>query len=181
MAETPAIGRQGGGPLGAWIVAPIVGLAVVIAVATQLKAGACGGEPTEDAAGLVLTIVTGLAVVATFAAGVWRAVRLIQRNGRMGWVARLVGALFLLAGAAVLVDLLADAPNVGAVLGLAALFVGFVVSVTSFLWLLSALPDRVEADDVGAELPAYLFGFSLFVYPFVFLIALTIAYGCFGD
>jgi hypothetical protein len=181
MAETPAIGRQGGGPLGAWILAPIVGLVAVIAVALQLPAGVCGDGPTDDAAGVVLIAVTGLAVVAAFAAGVWRAVLLIRRNGRAGRLARLVVALLLLAAAAVLVDLLAEVPTIGAVLVLAALAVGFVVSVTSFLWLLSALPDRVGADDVGAELPAYLFGFSLFVYPFVFLIAMTIAYGCFGD
>jgi hypothetical protein len=181
MAEPAAIRMRGGGPLGAWIGAPIVGLVVVIGVATQLKASTCGGTPTEDAGALALTIVTGLGVIATFAAGVWRAVRLIQRNGRLGRVARLVVALLLLAAAAVLVDFLADAPNVGAVLMLAALFVGFVVSVTSFLWLLSALPDRLEADDVGVELPAYLFGFSLFVYPVVFLIAVFIACGGLGE
>jgi hypothetical protein len=181
MVSTPAIRERHGGSLGRWVIGPFVGVAVLIAVATQLTRHGCGGGPGDDPAGVVFEVLTGLAILSSFAVGVWRAVRLIRRNGRIGRVARLVIALLLLAAAAAVADLVSGVTPILGVLFLAALIVGLVVTVTAFVWLLSAVPDRIEADDVGVELPAYLFGFALFVYPFVFLVTVVVAYGCFPN
>lgn len=179
MALTPAIREGGGGRLGLWVAVPILGAVVLIAVATQLSRSACGAGPGEDAAGVVFIVLTGLAVAATFAVAVWRTVLLVRRGGRdLGRTARLVAALVLLSAVAAFAYLLGGATTTLAVLILAALIIGFVVTVTALIWLVSTVPDRVEADDVGVE-PAYLFGFSLFVYPFVFLAATVVAYGCY--
>jgi hypothetical protein len=179
VTGTAAIRGHGGGPLGLWLAAPFLGVVVMIAAATQLSSHACGTSIGNDPAGVVFSIVAGAVMLAAFGVGCWRAAWLVRRNGRLGWVGRLLIALLLLAAAAVVVDLITNSTAIVGVLVLAALIAGFAVTITAFLWLLTILPGRPALDEVGAELPAYYFGFALFVYPLVYLVADTINYGCF--
>ena len=181
MPATPAI-QQRGGSLGPWILAPLAAVAPIVAVATQLPhPRVCGDGPGGDPAAVAFVVLTGLAILTAFALGVWRAALLIRRNGKLGRVARLVIAWLVLALAALVAGIVSGAAPVLAVLFLSTLIVGSALTFFSLFGLLDAMSEGVRVDEAGVELPAYLFGFALFAYPFVFLVAWLIAYSCFPN
>ncbi|HEY2477290.1 MAG TPA: hypothetical protein VGI17_01010 [Solirubrobacterales bacterium] len=83
MAATPAIGERGGS-LGRWIVAPIVGAVVLVVVAFQMHEAGCGASLTDQAAGVVFSVLSAMAVLATLGLGAWRLAAML-RSGRGAW------------------------------------------------------------------------------------------------
>jgi hypothetical protein len=181
MAADQAIQRQGGGPLGRWVVAPLAGLVALIAVATQLGSHNCGGGGmTSEALGVVFEVIGLGGAAALVGAGLWRIAMLIRRRGGRRWADRRIVAVVLLAlivfaGFVVRDNDLAAAAILGVLLfGL--LLTGFCFLAVTVAWL-----QRQEIDEVGMLLPAYLLGSALLVYlPVVAFVAVLVG-GCWGE
>jgi hypothetical protein len=186
MADMPAIWRQGQVPLAAWVVGPVFGFVLLIAIAGQMQIANCGAKLTDESAGVVFIVAAGVGFLLSLGLGIWRAVRLIHRSprslgemvGRRTLIAIAVAAV-LLAGFAVLAPRgLAEIAVVGFFVYIAA---GFLGMIGVLFTLVVATTQGRNADEVGSALPAYLLGCALYVIPMLFLVVSVITVGCFGE
>jgi len=190
MTATLAIRGQDGGPLGRWIVGPLVGLAVLLGAIAVLPSHGCGHgiTLTDSTAGIFYLALAVAATVIAVGAGIWRFRALggddagprggewrndDPADGRSWTDPRVIGAaLFVVAVAALAILGGSEAATVlffVVVLGLPA-------TGGAFFLLLVAWVKRRKADEVGLTLPLYLLGSGLFVYPpLVDLVASTLS------
>jgi hypothetical protein len=178
MTATPATRGQGGGPLGRWIVGPLVVLAALVGAVALLPSHGCGpGITLTHAAGGVLylalaAVATGLAV----GAGIWRLRRVDGTRAAVRAIAILVSVVV-----AILLLIVVGEGGIAAGLTFVVFILGLAATGGALLSLLAALVNRRDADEVGLALPLYLLGSGLFVYPpLVDIVAGTVSgtYGC---
>jgi hypothetical protein len=181
MAAAEAIRGPGGGPLGRWVIGPPAGLALLVAVSTQLGSHHCnGGGLTSETLGIVFEVIGLGGAAVLVGAGLWRIAMLVRRRGGRRWADRRIVAVVLLVLLAFAVftvrgNGLAEA----AILGV--LLLGLLVTVFCFLAVTVAWFQHQEVDEVGLLLPAYLIGSGLLVYlPVVGLVAAIVG-GCWGE
>jgi hypothetical protein len=181
MAAAPAIRAQGGGPLGRWVLGPLVGLVALLVLAFRLRARGCGaGGLSSYPAGIAFEAIGLGGALLLLVLGVWRIVRLVRRRGGRRWVDRRILGGSLIVLLAFVVYAVHDT-QVGAAVILGVLLFAALAALFGFVALVVAAIQGRSSDEVGALLPAYLVGAALGAYlPLVFVAAALVG-GCWSD
>lgn len=158
MAGASSIRLRDDGALVPWILGPLVGLAVLVLIGTQLQEHRCVGGLGAEPLGRVFEAAGYCSVLALLGLGIWRWTIVLDRRER-----RLDPGVFA-AAATVLV----------------AMFAGLVVvAVVDFDGLIVRAVGGRKADEAGALVAIYLLGCCFFLYaPFVLYENLRVG-GCF--
>jgi hypothetical protein len=187
MTAAPAIRREGGAPLGVWVLGPVVGLAAVLAAAQPLPEQGCdhGYSMTHVTSGIFFLAVAGLAAALAIGTGIWRFERLYADERPDEQEApppsRRTVLTTLLAALAVLVALAAfGGSQVVATEVFFVAILGGLATFVAFLMVAGAALLRRRPDQVGMALPAYLVGSGLFVYPAVVDLFVSFSSGTWG-